>query len=209
MTPTETQNTEDATSETASSLLFWSWIQGISIVYSEHIYITTFWSLFLKNKKHILTSIYSFLIYHASFCKAIQIIHLNFFPGYICDSKIYIPELFVFRLYTFVQSPGNLLGMGRGKERRSQYILLYTIIKIKFKIIFKQIEIKLVLLEYLFSTGTGDYIFNIRSVSTFYPTLNSFLEKTKSNFHNKNLSSIDNNQHSYHKFQKTLYNMSE
>lgn len=99
--------------------------------------------------------------------------------------------------------------MGRGKERRSQYILLYTIIKIKFKIIFKQIEIKLVLLEYLFSTGTGDYIFNIRSVSTFYPTLNSFLEKTKSNFHNKNLSSIDNNQDSYHKFQKTLYNMSE
>lgn len=116
----------------------------------KHIYITTFWSLFLNNKKYILTSIYSFLIYHASFCKAIQIIHFNFFPGYVCDSKIYIPELFVFRLYTFVQSPGNLLGMGRGKERRSQYILLFTMIKIKFKIIFKKIGIKLIFLEYLF-----------------------------------------------------------
>lgn len=56
----------------------------------------------------IFTFIDSLLVNYSSLCKTIQVIHFNFLPWYVGDPQINIPELLVFLLYAFVQSPRNL-----------------------------------------------------------------------------------------------------
>lgn len=60
------------------------------------------------NKMWILTTVYSFLVYNASFSKVVKIIQFDFLPGDIRDAKVSIPELLVLLFNTLVQSPGNL-----------------------------------------------------------------------------------------------------
>ena len=57
----------------------------------------------------------------------------------------------------------------RREEKKEDHS--HTIIKIKFEIIFKQIQTKLTFLEYLFKLAWG--ICSGRSVSTSYPILNN------------------------------------
>lgn len=49
-------------------------------------------------------------VQHASFTETLQLLSFDFVPWNVSDTKFNIPILFIIRLYSFVQGPGNLYG---------------------------------------------------------------------------------------------------
>lgn len=91
------------------------------------------WILFIFNWRLLLTSgpkkevcgvsrntiINSLLIYDSSLSKAIQVVHLHLLPGYVSDPQVHVPKLLVLLLYSFVESPGNLINNKSNKFKRN------------------------------------------------------------------------------------------
>lgn len=56
----------------------------------------------------LLTWVKCVTVQHASFTETLQLLSFDFVPRNVSDTKFNIPILFIIRLYSFVQGPGNL-----------------------------------------------------------------------------------------------------